>query len=286
MFAEIARGNYLEALYVDDEAVWYCDVGASGIAALSPDGHAGHWLPDRYLIGGLYRNHDGALLASGRNGIAWVDPATGATGMLIEAIDGVPVTGINEMCPDGDGGLYFGTTDLAAVEAGTPFGPSALYRLRADRRVTQVAGGLAFSNGIGLSPDCRTLYHNETFVGVFAYDLASGERRMLLEKPDCDGLAIDADGNIWVAGFQTPALLCLGPDGTIRDRLDLPGEGATNLFFAGDDGRDLFVNCVTTASVKLLAKGTMPVAGDSVLYRGRSSAIGWAISPTGFDLAC
>lgn len=285
-FSKIATGNYLEALYVDDESIWFSDVAGKGVAQLAPDGSITLWLEDRHLIGGLFRNEDGALLASGPDGILWFNPATGKSGMLLEAINGVPVQGVNEMCPDGAGGLYFGTIDLAAIEAGQPFGPSALYRLDSDRRVTKLAEGLAFSNGIGVSPDRRRLYHNETFVGLFAYELTpdgkARNRTMLLEKPDCDGLAVDADGNIWAAGFRTSDLICVAPDGSMRERLALPGEGATNVFFGGADGRDLYVNMVSSESVALLAKGVMPSSQDSALYLGRSTVAGLPVPPTRF----
>jgi len=57
-------------------------------------------------------------------------------------IDGKPINGINEMIPDGTGGIYFGTVDIEQIEKGKPTRPAALYRLTANRRVILVADGL------------------------------------------------------------------------------------------------------------------------------------------------
>ena len=53
-------------------------------------------LPERRVVGGLLMNDDGRLLVSGEGGIVWVDPAGGATGVLLDGVDGV-----NEMRGDG-----------------------------------------------------------------------------------------------------------------------------------------------------------------------------------------
>jgi len=288
-FEPMIQGYYLEALIVDGTTVWYSDVVEGGIRRLTPDGNVATWLPDRRLVGGVLLNDDGCVLVSGSSGIAWVNPATNACGMLIDTVAGRPLLGVNEMRPDGKGGCYFGSIDMPAIERGKTPGPVGLYRLDANGAATKLWDGLVFTNGLTPNVDGTRLYHNESFVGTFAYDIAADgslkNRTMLLEKNDCDGIALDVDGNIWVTGFGSNELLCLKPDGALVRRVALPGDAATNVRFGGADGRDMYITVVSSASAQALKAGRMPSAKTSVLYRARSNVAGQAIPKTRFRLA-
>ena len=287
-FTALAKGRYLEALAIDEHVVWFSDVILGGVQGLRPDGALSHWLVDRKWIGGILFNEDGSLLCSGPGGIAWVNPMTGRSGTLLSSIDGAPLSGVNEMCPDGRGGLIFGTLDLPAIVRGERPAPVALYRLDVQGRVTLLSDGLAFCNGLGMSPDGTTLYHNESFVGTFVYDIApSGgleNRRMLLEKQDCDGMALDIRGNLWITGFSSESLICVRPDGVIQQRLALPGGACTNVRFGGPEGREIFVATVPMTAGLEIAKGNLPSALDSVLYRGPAPVAGRINQRTQFRL--
>jgi sugar lactone lactonase YvrE len=287
-FTPLARGRYLEALAIDEHIVWFSDVILGGVQGLNPDGSISHWLAERRWIGGILLNEDGALLCSGPGGIAWFHPTSGRTGTLLSSIDGVPLSGVNEMCSDGRGGLIFGTLDLPAIIKGQRPSPVALYRLDIRGKVTLLSDGLVFCNGLGMSSDGTALYHNESFVGTFVYDIAADgsldNRRMLLEKPDCDGMALDIWGNLWITGFSSEELLCVRPDGTIDRRLALPGGACTNVRFGGAEGRELFVTTVPLTAGLEIAKGNLPSALDSVLYRGPSPVAGRINARTQFRL--
>jgi sugar lactone lactonase YvrE len=288
-FRPVAGGFcFLEAPRADGGVVWFTDVVLGGLRRLFPDGRIDEWLPGRRWIGGIVLNRDGAVLCSGPDGIAWVNPATGASGMLLDAIDGKPVRGVNELLPDGDGGLFFGTADVAEAERGGERGPSALFRLDPGGRVRQLCDGLTFSNGIGLSPDRRHLYFNDTFVGTYACDLlpdgAAGRRVLLAEERDCDGLAVDCEGGIWIAGLQSGAITRLLPDGTVDRRVPLPVQGVTSLCFGGADQRDLYVTTTAPDFADALAKRRMPTASAS-LYHARSDVAGLPVGRTAFRLS-
>jgi sugar lactone lactonase YvrE len=289
-FTAVASGFcFLEAPRADrDGSVWFTDVVLGGLRRLLPDGRVDEWLAGRRWIGGIVLNSDGAVLCSGGDGIAWLDPASGASGMLLRAIDGKPVRGVNELLPDGSGGLFFGTADVAEAEHGGERGPSELFRLAADGKVRQLCGGLTFSNGIGLSPDGRRLYFNDTFVGTYACDLLPdgglGKRVLLAEQRDCDGLAVDREGGIWIAGFQSGAITRLLPDGRVDRRVPLPVAGVTSLCFGGADLRDLYVTTAAPDAFEALAKRRLPSAAAS-LYRARSDVAGLPVGRTAFRLS-
>ena len=279
-FESLARGIYLEALLVDGEDVWYSDVSEGGIRKLGSDRV---WLAERTLVGGLLMNADGSLLVSGEGGIVWFHPERGTSGALLEGL-----VGVNEMRADGRGGLYFGTIDHPAIRRGDKPGPSALYHLARDRTLRCLAEGLVFSNGLAPSADGSLLFHNESFVGSYVYPVGAdgglGERRSLFEKPDCDGLALDAGGDVWLSGFSSGELLCLTPTGKEVRRLELPGAACTNVRFGGSDGRDLYVCLVTREAAEAIKAGERPERRTSELLKGRSPVPGAPLERADFAL--
>lgn len=286
-FVPIVDGFHLEALCPQGDALWFSDVFDGGVRRRSADGRVDVWLPERRLIGGILLNTDGKVICSGVGGIVWLDPETGASGTVIDQIDGEPIRGVNEMTADGRGGLYFGTTDPAAQERGEEMAIGGLYRLDPSGAVSLVYHGIGFSNGIGLSPDGRSLYGNETMVGTFAYDLASDDRTkrdLLQEQVDCDGMAVDIEGNIWVTGYDTSALLRLAPDGSARERVATPASGISNIRFAGPDRRDVYITGTSPVVMAEYQSGKVPSTRAATIYRGRSSVAGLAIPPTKLSL--
>lgn len=282
-FERICQGIYLEGLCADITSVWVSDPIQGGIRHIRADGTTQAWLPEKRWIGGLLLNANGALLISGEGGIIWLDGVTGTTGILIDKVNDKPLPGVNEMVCDDHGGIYFGSLDVAAIAAGRASAAASLYHMAANGHVREVRSGLKFSNGLGISPDGRRLYHNETFVGVSAYDIEPdgtlGQATFLLEKPDCDGLTVDSAGTLWITGCRSSAVTCLRPDGSLKELFETPGGGATCVKFGGIDRRDLYVNTVGTGAAEQLKAGIWPTTEESVLYRTRSDVAGLAHQP-------
>jgi D-xylonolactonase len=106
--------------------------------------------------------------------------------------------------PRGDvyaGTLYWGADGMER--------PGALYRISPPGTVQVVDEGLELSNGLGFSPDGRTLYHADSAARrVYAYDVQPrtgdlcGKRvfaKVEWEDGLPDGLTVDAAGYVWVA---------------------------------------------------------------------------------------
>jgi sugar lactone lactonase YvrE len=279
-FEPIVTGFYLEGLLVDGDDIWFTDVTVGGVHKVGSDTVL---LPDRSMIGGLALNEDGCLLVAGVGGIAWVEPTSGRSGTLVEGLDGA-----NEMRADGRGGLFFGTIDLPAILEGRRPGPSTIQHLSRDRDLTQLRVGLTFANGLAISLDRTTLYFNESFSATRAFpvgeDGALGDPRTLIEMADCDGMALDADGNIWVCGFNSGELRCVTPKAEEVRRLYLPGNACANIRFGGADLRDLYVTVVDTGSAQALAEGRPLTTRNSTLYRARSPVPGAPVEKTAFRL--
>lgn len=290
-FTDIARGIYLEGLAVDPVRgiVWYSDVIAGGVHGVKPDGTGVATLnPERMWTGGVLLNEDGAVLSSGEGGIMWNHPETGRSGWLISEIDGQPINGVNEMMPDGTGGMYFGSVDIEMIKLGETPRPATIWHITAAGKVSVAADGLGFANGIMLSEDGRELYYNDTFVAPFAFDVDAGHRlsnrRRLIGKEDCDGMALDAEGNLWITGFRSSALTRIRRDGTPLAPVETPAGAITQIRFGGGDMRDYYLTCVPADGGDGLKQGILPTEQRSVLYRGRSEIPGLPIAPTRFRL--
>ncbi|MCB2077452.1 MAG: SMP-30/gluconolactonase/LRE family protein [Novosphingobium sp.] len=290
-FRNLASGIYLEGLTVDyaRNMIWYSDVISGGVHGAGFDGAPHPTLnPERMWTGGIMMNADGAVLSSGQGGIMWNNPDTGKSGWLIDTIDGVRVNGINEMMPDGIGGMWFGTVDIEMIEQGKDARPAKIYRLAADGTVTLAAEGLGFANGIMMSADGKQLFYNDTFDATYAFDIGSdmtlSNKRKLLDKYDCDGMALDAEGNLWLTGFQSGHFERITPNGDRLPPVQTPEHAITQIRFGGPDMRDYVFTSVPADGGDSLKEGKPLTARHSYLYRGRSEVPGMRIEPTQFTL--
>ena len=288
-FDALASGLYLEGLAVDytNNAVWYSDVVGGGIHQRMPDGSVQSFNQNRMWTGGIMLNKDGSALSSGQGGIMWTNPETGRSDWLINSIDGKPISGINEMSPDGFGGIYFGTSDLDNIVQGQMPNPSKIYRLSKTGELSLALKKIDFSNGLMLSSDGKKIYCNNTFHCCYAYDVTETgltNERILSDKTDCDGLALDTEGNLWITGCRSSQILRIRPDGSPLENFDTPAGAVTQIRFGGKDMRDIYINAVSLESVKKLKSGEPLTSKDSLLYRTRSNIAGARIAYAEFDL--
>lgn len=290
-FESIASGIYLEGLAVDCErgVVWYSDVIAGGVHGLRLCGSPVVYNPERMWTGGVILDHDGTVLASGAGGIMWNDLATGKSGWLISKIDGVAINGINEMSPDGKGDIFFGTCDIERVARGEPPRPTAIYRLTVDHDLIKVAEDIGFANGIMYDRERRKFYCNDTFNCTWVFDvdrdLMLKNRRELVARDDADGMALDADGNVWITGFRSGCITRVTPEATLLSPLETPAQAVFQLRFGGPDMQDIYLTTVPATGGADLKAGRITTTTSSVLNRSRSAVAGMCMAPVEFRLA-
>ena len=290
-YAALAEGIYLEGLSVDHarEVVWYSDVIAGGCHAVKFDGtKIGSINESRMWTGGIMMNADGSVLSTGEGGIMWNNPDTGASGWLLECSSFTELNGVNEMWPDGTGGIYFGTNDIEYIIAAKDTRPAQLYRLTVDREVIPLDNSVYFPNGIAYDPARKAFYCSDTFRKGWTFDVAPdlslANRRLLLDRDDCDGLALDVEGNVWITGFRSPGVLHrVGPDGTVLPDVPTPTGSTTQIRFGGKDGRDYFIVVCPAGAGDSLKEGR-PLQDSAWLYRGRSEVPGVPMQPAQFEL--
>lgn len=165
-------------------------------------------------------------------------------------------------------------------------GAGALYRLDLDGTVTTVLDELTISNGMGWSPDDRTVYLADSGPGLvwaFDYDLASGEftrQRVFLDFTDqdgvADGLTTDDEGCVWTALWGGSQVRRWSPDGELLAVVDLPVPQVSSCAFAGPE-RDLMVISTSAEGLDEQARAAQPDAGR--LFTARPGVSGAAAFP-------
>jgi gluconolactonase len=181
------------------------------------------------------------VVVSGKNVVHVRD---GETRMLLE-VEGA--LGFNDLTTDSAGRVFVGSLRSSAFEAG-PRVPGELWRIDGERRGVEVYRGIDFANGVGFSPDYRTIYHsNYSEACVLAHDLdESGigtNRRVFARMPkgNPDGLAVDESGAVWVALGSGGGIARFSRRGEMVSILEVPSPFVTSLCFGGADRRDLYV---------------------------------------------
>jgi gluconolactonase len=190
-----------------------------------------------------------------------VDLATGKFDTLYDACDGRRLRGPNDLVFDAAGGFWF-TDHGQARERDLDRG--AVYYAKADgSMIREAIFPIDRPNGVGLSPDGRTLHVVETPTArCWAYPLsapgviASARGAVRSEKGACivglgghqmfDSLAIDADGHVCAATLITGAVSDIWPDGSRVDQYALPDPVVTNVCFGGKDRRTAFATLSMT----------------------------------------
>ena len=194
--------------------------------------------------------------------------------------DGEPLKGPNDLVFDREGNFYFTDhgkrygrqRDITGVFYASPKGDF----------IREIIFPLEAPNGIGLSPDERTLYVAETPTGrVWAFDITApgeiGERHVVATVPGasprnhamCDSMCVDGDGNILVATIINGGITSISPDGATVWHEPLPDRVTTNACFAGPDLRTLYVTMGSMG--QLVAFDDWPVAGHRLNFQAEPS---------------
>jgi sugar lactone lactonase YvrE len=111
--------------------------------------------------------------------------------------------------------------------------------------------GIRLANGLGFSPDTRTLYFSdsaERVIYAYDYDVELGtvkNRRTFvrvgLDEGLPDGLTVDAEGFVWSAQWFGSCLVRYDPDGRLERRVPVPAKQTSSVAFGGPNLTDMFV---------------------------------------------
>jgi len=221
-------------------------------------------------VGAVVPRAGGGQLLAVEHALVLRDP-DGALRTIATAETEVDENRFNDCRCDPLGRLWAGTMSRTRAP-----GSAALYRLEPGGQLERVLDGTTISNGLGWSPTGRELYFIDSTtqrIDVFDFDPAEGmiaNRRALARVAPADGLpdglAVDAEGGIWVCLFGGGAVRRYGPDGALEAVVALPVTNPTCPAFGGPALDTLYV---TSARHRLTREqlAAEPLAGALLALR-------------------
>ena len=233
-------------LYEPGHGLLFSDTINGGVRCLAPDGSLRDIVAHRKGIGGIARHANGGLIVSGRT-VALKPADGGATITLVPDNPDHGILGFNDLVTDDAGRIYVGSLAFRALSTDGAK-PAFLHMIDLDGSVHRLADDVMLTNGLGFSPDGSRLYHSDSARNsIYAYDVGAAGRvtnRRVFAKTSRgspDGLAVAADGSVWVALAHGSGVGVYDAHGREIARIDMPVPMVTSLCFGGDDWRDLYI---------------------------------------------
>jgi len=194
------------------------------------------------------------LVTDYRHGLMAVDVSSGAVRPWLTRRNSERFKGVNDLCFDAQGDLYF--TDQGQTGLHDPTG--RLYRRRADGRLDLLLDNVPSPNGVALSPDGRVLYlgvtrGNQVWRVPLLPDGSVSKVSAFFTSygpSGPDGLAVDEAGRVIVANPGLGLAWVLNPRGEPEEVLrSAAGTSFTNIAFGGPDRRTLYATESVTGAV-------------------------------------
>ncbi|HEY8122089.1 MAG TPA: SMP-30/gluconolactonase/LRE family protein [Myxococcota bacterium] len=207
--------------------------------------------------GGTLAPH-GTALDYKTGSIQRVDLKTGAVATLYDRCDGRGLRGPNDIVFDRSGGFWF--SDLGKGDGDVMQMGHVLYARPDGSKITRARDAMLTPNGVGLSPDERTLYVAETHTSrVWAFKIESpgvlapatdlfSAGAVLGPLPGyqlLDSLAVEASGRVCVATLVNGGITAFDPNGG-TEHFAVPDPLTTNICFGGADLRDAWITASST----------------------------------------
>lgn len=238
-----------------DGSVFFTDIPANQILQWTPAGEITRWREPSMHANGLMADPNGKLLACQMDGqVVAYDIASKTETVLADKYDGKRFNAPNDLVIDEVGGVYF-TDPLYRAPQPLPQGIQAVYYIAVDGTVTQLSDDLPAPNGIGLSPDGKSLYVIPSMSAeMLVYDVVApgklSQPRVfckLKQKTDADnsggdGMAVDTTGNLFIT--SNLGVQVFSADGSWLETIEFPEQPA-NVAFAGPERKMLVVTART-----------------------------------------
>lgn len=207
-------------------------------------------------IGSIVLTDQGRLLAGMDDGVYLIDGLSCRPYCMIPESYGDSIRFNDGKC-DPQGRFIVGTT-ASPNNAGL----GGLFSVSGKDRYQMLYPGLGCSNGLAWTEDGRTMYHVDTLVQTPSYicktdyDPDTGciqNRRTAIDFSKeaakgilADGMAIDRDGNLWIAEWKGYGVGCWNPQtGEKIAQVQVPAEKVSSCAFGGKDYDTLYI---TTAA--------------------------------------
>jgi sugar lactone lactonase YvrE len=262
-----------------EDRLWFSDWGTQEVIAVDLEGNSEvilqgpsfplcvDWLPDGRLL--VVSARDGLLLRRESDGSLVTH---GDLGGLSEPAPG------NELVVDGRGNAYVngGGFDLMA---GEEFAPGLVALVTPDGSARQVADGIAFPNGMVVTPDDLTLIVAESYAKrLTAFDIAAdgslSNRRVWADLKDGvpDGICFDAEGAVWYGDVPNQRCVRVREGGDVLQTIELD-RGCFACALGGADRKTLFMMATEWSGPANMFDG--PRTGQVLTAQAPAPSAGW-----------
>jgi D-xylonolactonase len=219
-------------------------------------------------ICGFAFNHPGGFIVTNSRGI-WLWDGQADPDLIADEVQGVKCQ-MNDCIADPVGRLFAGSI---FYDPSKPYPLGHLMRVDTDRTVRIVDEGIHLANGLGFSPDEKTLYFSDSAartIYAYNYDRSTGNvsnRRVFVKVPVeqglPDGLTVDAKGFVWSAQWYGSCIVRYDPDGKEERRLEVPAKQVSSLIFGGESLTDIFITSAGRSEpMPIMPPGYDPSTGN------------------------
>jgi sugar lactone lactonase YvrE len=260
-----------------DGRLWFADWGAQELIAVDLAGKSDvilrvasfpfsvDWLPDGRL-----------LVVSARDRLLLRQEPDGS--LLTHAdLSGLSRYPWNEIVVDGRGNIYL--NNIGFDFPGGDFVPGIVALLTPDGALRQVADGVAFPNGMAVTPNNATLILAESYANrLTAFDIADdgslSNRRVWAEvgTDHPDGICLDADGAVWYGDVGNKRCVRVREGGEVLQTIELD-RGCFACMLGGADGRTLFMVAREWRGMESTAAGER--TGQILIAQAPAPGAGW-----------
>jgi sugar lactone lactonase YvrE len=273
--------SFGESLRWHQDRLWLADWGAQEVVAVDREGRPEvmarvdfpafpmciDWLPDGRLL--VVASRDGRLLRQEPDGSLVTQ--TDLTGL---AKRGLPW---NEIVVDGRGNAYLNNQGFDFP--GGEFAPGTIALLKPDGAARLVADGIAFPNGMAVTPDNSTLIVAESYgQKLTAFQIAAdgslSPPRVWAYLGDGvpDGICLDAQGAIWYADVPNKQCVRVREGGAVLQTIRLD-RGCFSCALGGPDRTTLFMVATQWRGTERMTDKSR--TGQLLTARAPAAGVGW-----------
>jgi sugar lactone lactonase YvrE len=235
--------------------VWFLDIHDQRVKTADLEGHLETVLELPFKPNGFGIRRDGSLQL-GNAFTRQIHRWDGRELTLLADVSADTAFCLSDGIVDTHDRMYVGDIGFNFFDpANKPVDTCVIVCVEADGSHRVVARGLTFPNGMVITPDGRTLIVAETYgQRLTAFDVAIdgslGNRRVWATLPEGvhpDGIALDAEGAVWLANPQGQhTVMRVLEGGRITDRLELPGTHAYAVMLGGARRQQLIISASQT----------------------------------------
>jgi sugar lactone lactonase YvrE len=263
-----------------DGRLWFANWGAQEVIAVDLKGKSEavvcvpppsftfsiEWLPDGRLL--IVSGHERRVVRR--------EP----DGSLVTHADlsGVSDRGWNEIVVDGRGNVYVNGAGFDLL-AGEKVAPGIVALVTPDGSARQVADGMAFPNGMAVTPDNSTLIVAESYakrLTAFDIDADGGlsNRRVWADLGDGvpDGICLDAEGAVWYGDVPNKRCVRVREGGEVLQTIGLD-RGCFACMLGGVDNQTLFMMAAEWRGPTNMADGAR--TGRVLTVEAPAPRVGW-----------